>query len=50
MEMMLILFDMKQMEDRAKLLDQRNSYLDCFCMANEFLHSFPIVVCVKHLS
>jgi hypothetical protein len=37
MEMMLILFDMKQMEDRAKLLDQRNSYLDCFCMANEFL-------------
>jgi hypothetical protein len=42
-EMMLLLFGMKQMEDRAKLLDLRKG-------SNEFLHSFPIVVCVKQLS
>jgi hypothetical protein len=55
MEVMLVLFGMKQLEDRAKLLDQRKGSTmgrvctTGSCMANEFLHSFRIVVCVKQI-
>jgi hypothetical protein len=51
-EMMLLVLGMKEIEDRAKLLDRRTGLTmrvitTSSCITNDLLHSFPTLVCVR---